>query len=156
MTSFDRTSRHSKQRYDRWRLLRLGFAVCVPAWTAVGEDALACSCAFCRNAAFIHASATHLPSNARGVLFLKRLPSDGVLDYFSDSSVLVREVALKPLTPSDFAITDDTGHSEPAVLEIVDYDQQLGDKREARRYFRLTDVADEQCYKEHDLPQCAI
>jgi hypothetical protein len=72
------------------------------------------SCIAFETAAFIHAKATHLPSNARGALFLPPSRLRPAIAYRPDGTYIFG-VATPPLQPSDFAITSD---AEPGFLPV--------------------------------------
>ena len=87
-------------------------------------------------AGFIHANAAHLPSNARGALFLPPSRSRLAIAYSPDG-VYIFGVAPPPPLPSDFTVTSD---AEPGFLpvEIVALDLQRGaDSVPAKRTFRF-------------------
>jgi hypothetical protein len=83
------------------------------------NPAMGCSCMRSEPAGFIHADVTHLPSNARGALFLPpaewnpvALPANGILIY---------GVAPQPLSPSSFTITSDAGPGRlPVEMTVLD------------------------------------
>jgi hypothetical protein len=94
------------------------------------------SCIAMETAGFIHANATHLPSNARGALFLPPSQLRPAIAYRPDGTYIYG-VAPPPLAPSDFAITSDAA---PGFLpvEIVALDLQRGaDSVPAKRVFRF-------------------
>src|SRR4051812_9149219 len=80
------------------------------------------SCVGMQMAGFIHANAAHLPSNARGALFLPPSRSRLAIAYSPDG-VYISGVAPPPPLPSDFTVTS---VAEPGFLpvEIVALDLQ--------------------------------
>lgn len=109
------------------------------------------SCIAKETAGFIHANATHLPSNARGALFLPPGQLGPAIAYRPDGTYIFG-VAPPPLSPSDFAVTSD---AEPGFLpvEIVALDLQRGaDSVPAKRVFRFASKEAQTLFETDPVP----
>lgn len=110
------------------------------AGAVLAIPALACSCHAPEKAGFIHADVVHLPSNARGALFLPALDTLSYLDAPLPGIVLYRG-KMTPLRPSAFSITVD-GAAARLPVALTALDTPLSTARRAERAFLIVGAAD--------------
>jgi hypothetical protein len=109
------------------------------------------SCIAFETAGFIHAKATHLPSNARGALFLPPSALRPAIAYRPDGTYIYG-IAPQPLQPSDFTITSDA-HPGFLPLEIVALDlQRDADSAPAKRAFRFASKEAQTLFEKDPAP----
>ena len=97
---------------------RVGIAALL-AGCCLPNLAMGCSCIRTEPAGFIHADVTHLPSNARGALFLP--PAQVRPLAFPANGIVVYGAAPQPLLPSAFTVTSGAGPDRlPVEITVLD------------------------------------
>lgn len=122
------------------------FAIALVAALLFDNAAIACSCLPSHQSGFVHAKLTHLPANARGVLFL---PPPLALEYLGhDDDGILYSGEVSPISPSAFSITSDTQpDSLPVAFSWPDFEQREEPGMNGRRSYRFAHTADEQQYR---------
>ncbi len=113
--------------------------------------ALACSCAFKEQAGFIHASVEHLPSNARGALFLQPKETAGVI-LRQHEGIVIYGAMPRVLPPSSFTITSSVDEGPIPVAVTPLRLPGAAEGMAAPRAFRFVRAADQARYGDGSRP----